>query len=108
MARGSEGNRATVTELLDRAAKLEKLANEIERTGRGIGDAAAGAAALNGGFTVAVESVATCGHLNRCVAKTVADMRAQVAYLRRTAAEYTDMARRGQTQVTLAGGSSPA
>ena len=102
MATETEGDRARLSELIDAATKLDHLANDMERTGHAIGGAAAGAAAAMHGFTIAPASVATCGHLNSCIADTVRQIREQAEHLRRSAAEYTELDSQAQTQVTLA------
>jgi len=102
MTSPSAGNRATLSDLLDAATKLDHLADEIEKTGHTIGGAAAAAAAANFGFSLSASSIATCGHLNSSIAHTVADLRNQSRQLRQTAATYTDLDSQSETDVTVA------
>jgi hypothetical protein len=101
MTNPSMGTRATASDMLDAAAKLDHIADDLERTGHEVGGAATAAAAVNIGFRFASESVATCGHLNSCIADTVRRMREQAQQLRRTAAEYTELDHQAQTDVTV-------
>jgi hypothetical protein len=96
------GTRATADDLLDAAAKLDHIADDVERSGRDIGGAATGAAAVNAGFSFAAESVATCTHLNSCVADTARQLREQAQQLRQTASHYTELDQAAQTEVTVA------
>jgi hypothetical protein len=102
MAGETDGDHATMSELLDAATKLDHLADEMEQTGHTIGGAAAGAAAAMPGFSIASASMATCGHLNSSVAETVRQIREQANQLRRSAAEYSDLDSQAQKQVTIA------
>jgi hypothetical protein len=102
MANETEGSRATAEDLLAAAAKLRSLADEMEKTGREVGGAATAAAAAMPGFTIAGASVATCGHLNSCIADTVREIREQADHLQRSAAHYTDLDSAASRQVTLA------
>jgi hypothetical protein len=45
--------------------------------------------------------VATCGHLNTVVGDAVRKIREQAGHLRTTAAQYVDMDKNAQTQVTV-------
>jgi len=96
------GTRATASDLLEAASKLDGIADEIEKTGHEVGAASTGAAAVNPGFRFAAESVATCNHLNSCIADTVRQMRDQARQFRQTANLYTELDRQAQTDVTVA------
>jgi hypothetical protein len=100
------GTHATIGELLAAAAKLDRVADEIEQTGHQVGGAAAAATALMPGFTLGLQSVTTCGHLHQCIGDTVRDMRIQAQHLRDTAATYTESDRQAQAAVTVTGRSA--
>jgi hypothetical protein len=96
------GNMVTIADLLAAAAKLDRLADEIEQAGKEIDGAAAAAAVANFGLRISAASTATCGQLNSCVGDTVRNMRGQAAEFRKTAATYKALADNEQTLVTLA------
>jgi hypothetical protein len=101
MASVNDSDRATVDDLLAAATKLDHLADEMEHTGQQVGGAAAAAASVMPGFSMAGASVATCGHLNSVIAENVRQIRAQADHLRTTAAHYTELDHDAQTQVTI-------
>ena len=101
MASETEGSHVTAADLRAAATKLRGLANELEKTGHTIGGAAAGATAAMPGFMVVGASIATCGHLNSCVADQVREIREQADHLDETANRYDEHDKLASTQVTL-------
>ena len=101
MASATEGSRITAADLRAAARKLRGLATEMEKTGHTIGGAAAGMAAAMPGFMVVGSSVATCGHLNTCVADGVRELREQADHLDETANRYDEHDKLAATQVTV-------
>lgn len=101
MASETEGSHVTAADLRAAAKKLRELANEMESTGHTIGGAAAGMSAAMPGFMVVGASVATCGHLNSCVADGVRELREQADHLDETAERYDEHDKLAATQVTV-------
>jgi hypothetical protein len=97
-------SKAIIDDLLAAAARLDKVANEMESTGTKIGGSAAAALAANFGFKMAIESHATVGHLNTTIAHTVRDMRAHARELRATAAKYQEQGRLDRIEVAVSAG----
>jgi len=101
VASETEGSRVTAADLRAAARKLRELANEMEKTGRTVGGAAAGMTEAMPGFMVVGASITTCGHLNSCVADMVREMREQADHLDETANRYDEHDKLAATQVTV-------
>jgi hypothetical protein len=102
MANETDGSHVTPADLHAAAGKVRELANELEKAGHAIGGAAAGATAAMPGFMVVGASIATCGHLNSCVADQVRELREQADHLDETANRYTDHDTLASKKITLA------
>jgi len=97
----SPDSMATVTELLDAAAKFDACADDLDRTRQRVADAGAASLAANFGVQLATQTVATMGQFDRSIGDNIREMRDHARLLRETAARYTKLEDESKTELTV-------